>query len=58
MDALVDALSVTTGAMVEEVDEVEDVGTTMGPTRSGVISLVRTSPRARPASVTKRAELG
>ena len=45
MDALVDAPSAETGAMAEEVDEVEDVGMTAGPARSGVTSPARTVGR-------------
>jgi len=41
MDASVDAPSATTGATAEEVDEVEDVGTTVGPAKSGTTNLTR-----------------
>ena len=40
-NASVDAPSATTGATAEEVDAVEDVGSTMGPARSGTTNLAR-----------------
>ena len=44
-DASVDAPSIVTGAMTEEEDVVEDAGTTVACTRSGMTGLVRTASR-------------
>lgn len=45
MDASVDAPSAATGPMSEEVEEVEDVGTTAPPVRSGATGPTRTIRR-------------